>query len=103
MANNDWDLDDLLNFNYDREVPEKKSDFDILDQFDRMPEPEKPKSGKGLGNFAQPLFKGCSGSAVVWTAHRGPAYPPYRESLGGIIQSYSKYQWVRISVFAVNP
>lgn len=50
MANNDWDLDDLLNFNYDREVPEKKSDFDILDQFDRMPEPEKPKSGKGLGN-----------------------------------------------------
>lgn len=50
MANNDWDLDDLLNFNYDREVPEKKSDFDILDQFEKKPEPEKPKTGKGLGD-----------------------------------------------------
>ena len=50
MANNDWDLDDLLNFDYDRGVPEKNSDFDIFDQFDKMKEPEKPKTGKGLGD-----------------------------------------------------
>lgn len=54
MANNDWDLDDLLNFSYDREVPEKNDDFDIFDQFDKMsakdkPRAEKPESGKGLG------------------------------------------------------
>lgn len=50
MANNDWDLDDLLNFDFDREVPERNNDFDILDQFEKMPETEKPKAGKGLGN-----------------------------------------------------
>ena len=25
MANNDWDLDDLLDFQFDREVPEKSN------------------------------------------------------------------------------
>ena len=50
MANNDWDLDDLLNFDFDRGVPEKKDDFDIFEQFDKMSESEKPKTGRGLGD-----------------------------------------------------
>ena len=29
MANNDWDLDDLLDFQFDREVPEKSKKVDI--------------------------------------------------------------------------
>ena len=29
MANNDWDLDDLLDFQFDREVPEKSKKIDI--------------------------------------------------------------------------
>ena len=29
MANNDWDLDDLLDFQFDREVPEKSKTPDI--------------------------------------------------------------------------
>ena len=50
MAKNDWDLDDLLNFNYDHEVPEKQSGQDVSDLFDRKPEAAKPKTGRGLGD-----------------------------------------------------
>ncbi|MBQ6438721.1 MAG: LCP family protein [Mogibacterium sp.] len=31
MANNDWDLDDLLDFQFDREVPEKSKKIDDID------------------------------------------------------------------------
>ena len=50
MANNDWDLDDLLNFDYDREIPENNNDFDIFDELEKTPEPAKPKAKKGLGD-----------------------------------------------------
>ena len=49
MANNDWDLDDLLNFHYDNEIPDKNTDFDIFDELEKKPEPVKPKAEKGLG------------------------------------------------------
>ena len=31
MANNDWDLDDLLDFQFDREVPEKSNKNNNID------------------------------------------------------------------------
>ncbi len=49
MANNDWDLDDLLDFHYDHEVPEKNKDLDIIDELEDSPGPGTPESGKGLG------------------------------------------------------
>ena len=49
MANNDWDLDDLLNFRYDNEIPDKNNDFDIFEELEKKPEPPKPKAEKGLG------------------------------------------------------
>ena len=48
MANNDWDLDDLLDFQYDRKVPEKHTEPDIIDEYDKIPEPSRPDAGKGL-------------------------------------------------------
>ena len=50
MANNDWDLDDLLNFDYDKEIPDKNNDFDIFEELESKPEPPKPKAEKGLGD-----------------------------------------------------
>ena len=32
MANNDWDLDDLLDFKFDREIPEKNKKVDNIDE-----------------------------------------------------------------------
>ncbi len=32
MANNDWDLDDLLDFHFDREVPERSKKIDDIDE-----------------------------------------------------------------------
>lgn len=49
MANNDWDLDDLLDFHYDNETPDKNKDFEILDELQKTKKPQKPDSAKGLG------------------------------------------------------
>lgn len=49
MANNDWDLDDLLDFHYDHGAPEKDKEPDIIDELEDITEPETPKGGKGLG------------------------------------------------------
>ena len=49
MANNDWDLDDLLDFHYDREVPDKNKEPDIIDELADKTEPAAPDNGKGLG------------------------------------------------------
>ena len=42
MANNDWDLDDLLDFKFDREIPEKNDEFDIFDELKSMDPPAAP-------------------------------------------------------------
>ena len=44
MANNDWDLDDLLDFQYDREVPEKSKKIDNIDEDMRLYEELRRKS-----------------------------------------------------------
>ena len=49
MANNDWDLDDLLDFHYDNGSPDKNKDFEILDELQKKPELQKPDPVKGLG------------------------------------------------------
>ena len=46
MANNDWDLDDLLDFHFDREVPEKSKKVDNIDN-DRKLYEELRKESKG--------------------------------------------------------
>jgi len=42
MADNNWDLDDLLDFQFDRKVPEKNDEFSVVDQLKKMPETEEP-------------------------------------------------------------
>jgi len=49
MANNDWDLDDLLDFHYDREVPDNNNDFEIFDELAKKPEPPKPQADRASG------------------------------------------------------
>ncbi|MBQ6150417.1 MAG: LCP family protein [Mogibacterium sp.] len=44
MANNDWDLDDLLDFHFDREVPEKSSKIDDIDNERKLYEELRRKS-----------------------------------------------------------
>ena len=46
MANNDWDLDDLLDFHFDREVPEKSNKIDNIDN-DRKLYEELRRESKG--------------------------------------------------------
>ncbi len=44
MAKNDWDLDDLLDFHYDREVPEKSNKIDNIDADMKLYEELRKKS-----------------------------------------------------------
>ena len=44
MANNDWDLDDLLDFQFDREVPEKRKKIDDIDNDRKLYEELRRKS-----------------------------------------------------------
>ena len=49
MANNDWDLDDLLDFDYDGGTPDKNNRPKEEYGYGRKPEPERPTKGRGLG------------------------------------------------------
>ena len=75
MANNDWDLDDLLNFNYDREIPEKNNDFDIFDELESKPEPAKPKAEKGLGDTFDAYDEYRRYEALRHTSDESPSVP----------------------------
>ena len=44
MANNDWDLDDLLEFHFDREVPGKSNKIDDIDEDRKLYEELRRKS-----------------------------------------------------------
>ena len=44
MANNDWDLDDLLEFHFDREVPERNKKIDDIDEDRKLYEELRRKS-----------------------------------------------------------
>ena len=44
MANNDWDLDDLLEFHFDREVPGKNKKIDDIDEDRKLYEELRRKS-----------------------------------------------------------
>ena len=44
MANNDWDLDDLLDFQFDREVPEKSNKNNNIDNDRKLYEELRRKS-----------------------------------------------------------
>ena len=46
MTNNDWDLDDLLEFKFDRDVPERSKKFDDIDEDRRLYE-ELRRQSKG--------------------------------------------------------
>ena len=46
MAKNDWDLDDLLDFNFDSEVPEKNDKIDVIDENRKLYE-ELRRESKG--------------------------------------------------------
>ncbi len=50
MANNDWDLDDLLDFHFDREVPEKSKEPHKIDVYEEPPKAARPAGGRGLGD-----------------------------------------------------
>ena len=50
MAKNDWDLDDLLDFHFDREVPERNKEQNIPKITEEPPKPAKPSAGRGLGD-----------------------------------------------------
>lgn len=50
MANNDWDLDDLLDFHFDREVPEKSKDQYKSERREEPLKPAEPARNKGLGD-----------------------------------------------------
>lgn len=50
MANNDWDLDDLLDFHFDREVPERNKNQNSIEKPAEPPKAAKPASGRGLGD-----------------------------------------------------
>ena len=65
MANNDWDLDDLLDFHFDREVPEKSKDHDILDDFEELSRARKPES-RGLNDPAPDTGKGLGKTFDVY-------------------------------------
>ena len=83
MANNDWDLDDLLNFHYDSEVPEKHKEADIFKEIESRPEPVKPKEDKGLGE-----------SFDAYDEYRRYRHkteePPKAESDGSIFAQYDR-------------
>ena len=44
MANNDWDLDDLLEFHFDREVPDRSKKIDDIDEDRKLYEELRRKS-----------------------------------------------------------
>ena len=55
MAKNDWDLDDLLEFKYDREVPEKSKKIDTIDNDRKLYEELRRKSkGSSAPSFDVP-------------------------------------------------
>ena len=51
MANNDWDLDDLLEFKFDREVPEKSKKSTLI-----MTESSMKSSGEKARAAVLPLL-----------------------------------------------
>ena len=56
MTNNDWDLDGLLDFNYDHEVPRKKdNDFEILDRLSESRPAEPAKAPDTREDFYEEL------------------------------------------------
>ncbi|MBR3200343.1 MAG: LCP family protein [Mogibacterium sp.] len=54
MANNDWDLDDLLEFKFDREVPEKSKKIDTDNDKKLYEELRRESKGKSAPGFDVP-------------------------------------------------
>ena len=50
MANNDWDLDELLNFDFEQGTPDGKDHLKEEKVQGSKPKPQKPASGRGLGD-----------------------------------------------------
>ena len=60
MANNDWDLDDLLDFHYDNGSPDKNKDFEILDELQKKDEPSifhTPKEVEALRQASHDAYE----------------------------------------------
>lgn len=98
MANNDWDLDDLLNFEYDRKIPEKQDDIDLFKELETKPQPPKPQSDKGAGRSFdaydeyrqyEQLRHGGEEKPKAEKADSIPAYSG-REDQGSIFAKYDK-------------
>ena len=94
MAKNDWDLDDLLDFHFDRGVPEENKEIDLDKERKLYEELRKESKDSSSPSFDASEQRSGTSSASSRRSGSSKAAPEPRRSSSGASEQLRSHKWI---------